>query len=184
MDLCNYYDELNTSHRIIYITLYKVFGGIIIFIAIIGNFLIIVYFGFKEKKTSYTVYILLLGVTDFVGTISCFLLFLQSECIFGFDPVFCLLMRLTMEIFLSISAFLVLGMLYERYRGITMSINSRKTKRIHVLVYCVVVCILWELYEIPLYRALYNDNGWSCLITITNELFIFTFYFFIYLVQN
>lgn len=144
------------SGQWIYFTVYCLVGSVVIFTAILGNVLIITYYGFKDKrKTPYRIFILTLAISDLAGIISVlfqlihYILndFIQSATI----PGACKIVRPALQLFLGISSSLVLGMSYERYHGITKPLNSRKITIFHVVVYVDISCVGWILFGIPLY---------------------------------
>lgn len=141
---------------LIYTVVYGLIGSLLQVIALIGNSLIIVFFGFKKRrKTPYSIFILALAVSDLTGAFMCLVTVLQLF-IFKF-PYLCFITSGLIQLCLGISAFLVVGMSYERYRGITKPINSRKPKKKHVVIYCVLVCIGWLVYGIPVYIPMIDD---------------------------
>lgn len=145
--------------------MYGIIGGFLIFTGIIGNALIIVYFGFKEKKrTSYNLFILLLAITDLVGSIS-YLAGLTHYVVgrWSFGSVACKLVAPLGSLCLGISSFLIMGMAYERCRGITKPLSVRKIKRKHVYLYFLFASIGWLVYRIP-YLLAYDNCHDKCQI--------------------
>lgn len=142
--------------------LYAIFGGTIILTGIIGNALVIVYFGFKEKrKASYDTFITLLAISDFAG---CILVFAQWLEVIAFHLPFsfesCSLLLTLSSWCVCVSSYLIMGMAFERYRGITRPL-SKKIHRKHVYFYCLVVCIGWTLYGMPAFLV-YSTRGEQC----------------------
>lgn len=162
--------------QLIYVVTYFVLGNILILTAVIGNCFVIAYFGFREKRnSSYSAFILVLAISDLCGTICSFVLLVQ----FGLGgasisvPVICIVLRPAVEICLGVSSFLVMGMSYERYRGLTKPMNSKKTKRKLVFVYFGLVCTGWILYSVPLY-IVSTSYGIRCGVVVTQRLLYYS----------
>lgn len=153
--------------KIIKILVYGGVGSIVILVAVIGNSFIIAYFGFKEKKkTKYNLFILALALSDLTGIVLCSLSTIQFF-IYSLEFL-CLALLGLAHCFLGISAFLIVGMSYERFRGMTQPINSGKLRKKHVVIYCVFVCVIWAVYGIPLYVPMQDGHPY-CYVFITGE---------------
>lgn len=169
--------RVNLHGKVVYFLCFYIIGSVVIVLGLLGNSLVIVYFGFKEKKTPYNIFILLLAISDLSGTISSLLLlvlFILADYNSSVDlPGVCMIMRPVVENFLGVSSFLVLGMSYERFRGITKPINSRRTRLTHVVNYSILISIAWALFGIPLYKptAYYHSN---CMVIFPDTWFIYS----------
>lgn len=153
--------------RVILIAVYGGIGSVLFLVGLIGNSLIIAFFGYKvKKKTLYDVFILSLAISDFTGTVLCSV----SLFLFFIYPIhsLCLTLQGLVHMFLGISAFLVVGMSYERSRGITKPIHFRKPKKKHVVIYFAFVCVVWALYGLGLHASMRDDHPY-CDTFITNE---------------
>lgn len=147
-------------------------GGIPILTGIIGNALVIGYFFCKnQNKSSYNLFILLLALSDFLGCISFLSWWLQiltGKWLFGY--IICKVLRPIGYICICISSFLMVGMAYERYRGITQPLNSRRIKKKHVYLYFAFVSVCSTVCGIP-YVFLFTFQHGSCEYYQVRDLF-------------
>lgn len=155
-------------------SVYKVFGGLLIILGIIGNSLVIVYFAFKVvKKTSYHIFMLLLALTDLIGCVAFLFEWLQFVASGWFlGTSMCKFLGTLDMVSLGISSFLMTGMAYERYRGITKPLAPNKIRKNHVYLYFAFVSCLWVVFLTPYFMGHYiKSNIQKCFYTQLDSLF-------------
>ena len=101
-------------------------------IGTVGNLIIIIYFGFKcKEKSSYKLFITLLGVTDVIACIIAIafvmLRVVLDKWIFG--DIVCLYIFPTFNMCVLTSIIMLIGMAYERYRGIVKPFKKKIEKK-------------------------------------------------------
>lgn len=153
-------NQLSNSN-IIVVCLYTV----IFIFGLVGNLLVIRYFGFKSKHSRlYHTYLIHLAIADFISstiTPAYFIYGIVNNNIWHYGQVSCTIISATGPLTVNVSAWLLVSIAYERYRGIYSPFKPRMTKlRIHITVAC--TWIISAVALIPYMRSIKLLDGKYC----------------------
>lgn len=152
-----------TNSNIMIISIYAV----IFTFGLIGNSLVIRYFGFKSnQRRLYHIYLIHLAVADLISstvTPVYFIYGIVNNNIWRFGEVSCTIISATGPLTVNVSAWLLVSIAHERYRGIYSPLKLRMTKlRIHMTVGCIWIVSL--IIFIPYMKSIQLMQGKYCIL--------------------
>lgn len=150
--------ELSTSDIIVIF----IYTAILIF-GFLGNLLVVHFFGFKNRvKRLYHIYLIHLAVADLISatvTSGYFIFTVVSGHTWYLGEFSCKLISVIGPVTVNVSAWLLVSIAHERYRGITSPLKPRLSKlRIHVTV--AAIWFVSFLILIPYVLSIHLVDGW------------------------
>lgn len=137
----------------VYHWIYFIVGGIFAVTGVCGNLVVIIYFGFyKRCQKNYDLLIFILGIADFLSSISNLLLELINRIPptnFMMNEIICVYIY---PIGLSINtsaSYILVAMFYVRYRCIASPMTNKITK-LKITAACVVMLVASILAHLPI----------------------------------
>lgn len=135
--------------------------GLIFVMGILGNVLIIVFFGFKMKQmTSFRLFLIHLAITDCLCSIMAPFIYIHELVSpkWELGTVSCKVLPVIPSVTITISAWILCGISYERYRAIAHPLKKRFSPAV-VHGYCGLLWIISILCFIPHFIMLTDSDG-------------------------
>ena len=135
--------------------------SILVTFGIISNLLVLYYYIIKKKKKSkYNIFIILLATVDLIA---CLLILLTVFSMLkvitaSWNQLFFLMLERIREIPTLVSCWLIVGMSFERYVGISNPLSDRITRK-HVTVYFIVTVIIASGFTLNILIAPFSKTS-------------------------
>ena len=165
-----------TSMKTLDIIVVAIYIAILVF-GFSGNLMVVHYFGFHNKvRRLYHFYLIHLAVSDLISatvTSGYFVLSVVSNYTWHLGEFSCKLITLIAPVTVNVSAWILVSIAHERYRGIISPFKARLTKlQIHLTVAAIWVCSFIILTP---YALSINLKGLSCHVSWKNPVYELTY---------